>query len=278
MDARMLDAELASVRRQLTETKLPVDTVYDVVAPENVVFQYRIAGPFARIWAYTLDLAAMNLYLFVSSIGANYFFCSLLPDMSLVSSDLGSNLFYAFFWLNLMFIFWFWNAFFEAFFNGRTIGKAAMGLRTLTVAGRPIGRSQALLRNILRYADLMLGPICVLIMGMNDRMARIGDLAAGTMVVIDRKKKETLSSFIEQPLICNIESQISTDFEISSSLHKTLALYVSRRDEISDARSDEIIKPLVNVLVRETNFPYSVNPDAFLWALYRRSLKLQRHF
>lgn len=280
LDDREIEAELTAVESalllQTTGVETPVDTVYDVVAPENVVFQYHIAGPFARAWAYALDLIVIVLYL-VASFFAVFYILDFLADRTLVFASLGETLFYIFIFFNLMFAFWFWNAFFEAFWGGRTIGKAIMGLRTLTVAGRPIGRSQALLRNVLRYADLALGPFCVLIMGMNDRMARLGDLAAGTIVAIERKKRRKTSSFLDQPLVRNVESRISRDYEISSSLHKTLALYVSRREEISEARRIEIVKSLADVLAKESSFPYSVNPDAFLCALYRRSLELERH-
>ncbi|MBP5622260.1 MAG: RDD family protein, partial [Thermoguttaceae bacterium] len=246
MDKQTYEVELKTFEDDLPlqTIEAPVDTTCDVVAPENVAFQYRLAGPFARAWAYALDLVVIAIYLTVSLFAVGYFVNNILVDKTLISDSFGETLFFIFAFFNLMFAFWFWNAFFEAFWGGRTIGKAIMGLRALTVAGRPIGRSQALLRNILRYADLALGPFCVLIMGMNDRMARLGDLAAGTIVTIERKKKKKTSSFLDQPLVRNVESRIPKDCEISSSLHKTLALYVSRREEISYARRIDIIKPL----------------------------------
>ncbi len=280
MDDQVLEIDLRLVEGETFLSTLgtgtPIDTVYDVIAPENIVFQHHVAGPFVRVWAFALDLIVIVLYLVVSLVAVGFFIEEILISRMSVYANLGETIFYVFAFFNLMFTFWFWNAFFEAFWGGRTIGKAIVGLRALTIAGRPIGLSQALLRNVLRYADLSLGPLCVLIMGMNDRMARVGDLAAGAMVTIERKKKKKVSTFLEQQLIRNVESRIPKDYVVSSSLHKTLALYVSRREEISEARRIEIIKPLADVIVKESGFPYSVNPDAFLCALYRRSLELER--
>lgn len=225
-----------------------------------------------------LDLIFIAIYLTISLLGVGFFLFELLVGKFDFSEKWAEALFATFFFFNLVFVCWFWNALFEAYWNGRTLGKAIMGLRTLTVDGGPIGLGSALLRNVLRYADLFLGPFGVLVMGTNDRMARLGDLAAGTMVVVDRKKfrdKTTLA--FKEPIVLNIEAKIPEDFEISPALHKTLALYVSRRLEISPFRRYEIAAPLANILSKKAGISYRIEPDAFLCALYQRSLGLDRH-
>lgn len=256
-------------------TKKPLDSTIEIVAPENVAFGYRLAGPFVRAFAFSVDALIVGAEIVIFGIGSSVLFGNL--KNAGFDEELLGQLLTAAFLLNLLVVFWFWNAAFEAFWRGRTLGKAAFRLRVLTTEGRPIGRGQALLRNVLRTADLALGPFVAPILAGNDRMARLGDLAAGTLVVVEerdrrrgRKQKEKIA--FQDPEILKIAAAIPADFEISDSLRKALALYASRRTQISPSRRLEIAAPLCAALVEKSNFPFRVNPDLFLCALYRRSL------
>ncbi len=252
-----------------------LDSTIQIVAPENVAFGYRLAGPFVRAFAFSLDALIIGAEILAFWLGSATL-CRYVADAG-VDEDLARQISIAASLLNMLLVFWFWNAAFEAFWRGRTIGKAAFRLRVLTTEGRPIGRGQAILRNVLRTADLALGPFVAPILAGNDRMARLGDLAAGTLVVVEdrdrrrgRKQKEKIA--FQDPEILKIAAAIPTDFEISDSLRKALALYASRRTQISPSRRLEIAAPLCATLVEKSNFPFRVNPDLFLCALYRRSL------
>ena len=221
----------------------PIDTCYDVVAPENVSFQYRLAGPFLRTAAWFLDLTVIMIWVLISTTLWGVFLNYLRDELVILNDSLRSAIFWFFLFLNLMFCTWFWNASFEAYCRGRTPGKAAFGLRTVSVSGRPIGMGQAFLRNFIRLADVSLGPFLVLIMGSNDRMARLGDLASGTIVVNERLQKKAT------PAVVFREANIV---------------------EISPPRRYEIASPFAGTLARKANFPYRVDPDAFLCALWQR--------
>src|SRR5262249_15252496 len=75
--------------------------------------------------------------------------------------------------------------------RGTTPGKMALGLRVLTTEGRPIGVTEAALRNLLRAADAL--PIGYLVgvasMTLSPRFQRLGDLVAGTIVVIPDRSR-----------------------------------------------------------------------------------------
>ncbi len=251
----------------------PLDTVYDVVAPENVAFQYRLAGPFIRAAAWMADMTIVFCWLVLSTAFTAYLLFS-LSDL-LVGTDFEDVLetfFCVFAILNGLFCIWFWNATFEAFCRGRTPGKAIFGLRSISLSGRPLTVGQALLRNILRYADFMLGPFLLLVMGSNNRMARLGDLAAGTLVVNERlQKKATPAIVFNENKILTIQSRIPDEFTMTPRIHKALSLYVARRLEISPLRLYEIASPMAALLARESHFPYRVDPDAFLCALWQRA-------
>lgn len=87
-------------------------------------------------------------------------------------------------------LWWLYFALFEALWNGQTPGKRVLGLRVQKVGGYPIGWPEALIRNFLRVLiDLFLFgvPIGLVVMVLGRRNQRIGDLAAGTVVVRERR-------------------------------------------------------------------------------------------
>ncbi len=79
----------------------------------------------------------------------------------------------------------------EWLWNGRTLGKRLLGLRVVDAQGLRLTFSQVLIRNLLRAVDslpafyLLGGMVCVL----NARLQRLGDMAAGTIVVRTRLLK-----------------------------------------------------------------------------------------
>lgn len=87
---------------------------------------------------------------------------------------------------------WGYFVLFEVAWEGQTPGKRAIGLRVRRVGGYPIGWTEALIRNLLRAVDFQLaGAVGLIAMLLNDRHQRIGDLAAGTVVV--REGPESLA-------------------------------------------------------------------------------------
>ncbi len=247
--------------------KKGLDATVEIVAPENVAFEYRLAGPFVRASAFAIDSAIIGAEI-VAAGGAALYCRSFFGE-----NEVADEFLTAAFFLNFGAVFWFGNAAFEAFWRGRTPGKAAFGLRVLTTEGRPIGRGQALLRNVLRAADLALGPFLAIVFCANDRMARFGDLAAGTVVVSERRTTRKRGAFddADRAAIARVAAEIPSDFEVSDSLRKALALYVERRAEISPGRRAALAAPLAVALARKTNFPRRVDPDVFLRAFYRRA-------
>lgn len=85
-------------------------------------------------------------------------------------------------------VFWGYNVAFEAFNAGRTPGKKALGLRVVGDIGEPETFSMAATRNLLRVVDELMtlglaGTIAIIASKDNQRL---GDMAAGTLVVKER--------------------------------------------------------------------------------------------
>ena len=79
-------------------------------------------------------------------------------------------------------------AIFEAVWTGQTPGKRLVGLRVIDVLGRPISVYAAIIRNAVRIVDQVPGiyGIAILSVLVTRRLQRLGDLAAGTVVVHER--------------------------------------------------------------------------------------------
>lgn len=76
----------------------------------------------------------------------------------------------------------------ETMLRGRTVGKLALGLRTVRDDAGPIGLRHAVIRALLMFLEVWLsaGSIAVIVAAANSRSKRLGDYLAGTYVVRDR--------------------------------------------------------------------------------------------
>jgi uncharacterized RDD family membrane protein YckC len=95
-------------------------------------------------------------------------------------------------WLFAVFLLnWGYFTLFEAFCNGRTPGKRVAKIRVIQRSGRPIGFFESLARNLVRYVDQIpfFYAVGVIVMFVTKQHQRLGDLAAGTLVVRDREEE-----------------------------------------------------------------------------------------
>lgn len=151
-----------------------------ISTPERVAFQYPIAGIGSRFLAQAIDLIVFGLLALVIGIAAAAF------GAVFHNSQLALLL-----WLLLSFCLIFgYFLVSEALFGGQTLGKRMLRLRVVQDRGEPIGFSQAAVRNLIRIVDFLpffygIGLVALFI---NGRGKRLGDLAAGTLVVRERER------------------------------------------------------------------------------------------
>lgn len=257
-----------------------VDTTIAVITPENIAFDYQLAGPFRRFPAYLVDLLVRGLILLGVMV-------LLFLSMAAFSMNAVGAYAVAFFMLANFALSFFYGAFCEAYFNGRTVGKAVCGIRVIDVEGRPINGSKAMLRNLLRPADMLplapiswsggdyppqyilpTGMVAILVMICTRRMQRLGDLAAGTMVIIDEKQMRLPIARVDDPRVPALASYIPADYRVSRSMAKMLAAYIERRSYLTPARRREIARHLTNPLVDRFEFRRDIDPDLLLYTLY----------
>jgi len=150
-----------------------LDTTREIEVPEGVELSLAVAGLVSRSLAFMIDLLVRWTGLFVVSMIFSYL------------GHFGSGLFLIFAFL----VEWFYPVLFEVFNQGQTIGKKTMGIMVINDDGTPIDWSSSIVRNLLRFADFLpaLFGFGVLSMLINKDFKRLGDLAAGTLVVHKRK-------------------------------------------------------------------------------------------
>lgn len=254
-----------------------LDNRLEIVTPENIAFEYRIAGPFWRLPAYLIDVAIRLTVLAVFSIGIMFAFGSVRLF----------GLGFMFMLISWFVVSWFYGGLFEAMWNGQTPGKKLIGLRVVTLDGRPINALQAILRNILRSVDSLptfplVGGIpatCYLVgLGsclMTVRYQRLGDLACGTIVVIEERAFLGNLVRFDDPIVANMALSLPADFMVSRTLGKALAAYVDRRRYMTPSRRAEVARHVGAILVERFNLPLSTSHDLLLCALYHRTFVTQ---
>ena len=148
-----------------------------------------LAGIGSRFIAILLDTLIWGAGLLVLAL-VLWVFRPALQAFSNLSYQWAVALFtFALFLLN-----WGYFTLFEAFANGRTPGKRIVRIRVIQRSGRAIGLFESMARNFIRYIDQIpffyaVGVIC---MFTTRQHQRLGDLAAGTLVVRDREQESPL--------------------------------------------------------------------------------------
>src|SRR5581483_821088 len=166
---------------------------YGLRTPENVVVHYDLAGVGSRFLAAAIDTLIPGtliilILLAVSAAGGLALASGALRDVSsFQASSVGIWLVAVLLLVNFLLL-WGYYVAFELLWNGQTPGKRAVGLRVLRDSGYALGFFDSLIRNLLRLVDFLplYYGIGVLTMVIDSRWRRLGDLAAGTIVVKER--------------------------------------------------------------------------------------------
>lgn len=161
---------------QLNPDRFKIDT------PELVAIEMPLAGIGSRFIALLVDyLIWLAGFLVLALLVAN-----VLPGIrsySRISAQwtVALEIFFSFV-LN-----WGYFTLFEAFWNGRTPGKRVARIRVIQRSGRAIGFFESMARNLIRYVDQIpfFYAVGIIAMFVTRQHQRLGDLAAGTLVVRD---------------------------------------------------------------------------------------------
>jgi uncharacterized RDD family membrane protein YckC len=255
--------------------------------PEQVAITYSLAGIGTRFAALLVDTLLEGLLLLTLLIGFGL--------VTLGAGEVGDWLFT--FWdsvsgwvaaalmLAVFLLLWGYFIFWETVWSGQTPGKRLCGIRVLRDGGFPIDFRAAFIRNVMRFVDAL--PFCygagALTMFISKESKRLGDYAAGTIVVADARRgrlvKEASAAapapptpeyrLLGDPALLNLRALTREQFAV-------VERYLARRKELAEkVRLDlaqQIATPLFSVIGLEPpagEYPY----DEFLTELaaaYRR--------
>ena len=160
-----------------------------VRTPESIAFHYELAGLGSRFLAVAIDFFIQLILAFIALIGTVYAIQGInrfLSSLHLKSSQTDSIIIAGTVVLFFIIFFGYFIAF-EAWWSGQTPGKRAIGIRVVRDGGYPIGFTESVIRNLIRVIEVALfiyciSAICTIVSAYNKRL---GDLAAGTIVVRD---------------------------------------------------------------------------------------------
>lgn len=242
---------------QATAAHLLTDRQVDVETPEHVSIGYELADLGSRFTAMLLDylliiLGWLGMWLAMLAAGAA------LGENLVTGVGLGITIFVAFV------LQWGYFMFFEGLRDGQTPGKRRMGIRVVHDGGFPVTMRAAAVRNLLRVIDVLPPPswaVGGLSMMLHPQTKRVGDLAAGTVVVRDRTG-QPIPEETARVQAAPLGPPRMTDEEFAA-----VQMYAARRADLEGSVRAELSRKLMARV--ERHFPedarrWQMSPDAFL--------------
>jgi uncharacterized RDD family membrane protein YckC len=233
---------------------MKMDQEISVSTPESVEFSYEPAGIGSRFVAGILDTALQAAIL----LGIALVFGMQSLPLKSISSVLST-------WtaavtvILAFLVFWGYHIFFEMRWNGQTPGKRAARIRVLKDGGYPLGFLDSVVRNLLRPIDFLpfFYGIGAVVMFLNDRCKRVGDFAAGTFVVKERRIE--MPSSLRSLYLSGLQSQEDmviggqrfNIYQLSESEFHVVRQFMIRRSTIRKSARSALAKKIARPLIKK---------------------------
>ncbi|MFV2032764.1 MAG: RDD family protein [Gammaproteobacteria bacterium] len=201
-----------------------LDTSYRVEIPGGIELESQVVGPMPRFLAFGVDLFIRGAFLFIAAIA------------SIPFGEMGFG-----FWFILWFLVeWFYPVLFEVFRRGQTPGKKLLGISVVHDDLTPVTFGTSLVRNLIRTVDFL--PFFYLFglvtMVSNPRFQRLGDLAAGTLVISVREISKPAAIGDITPLAPSTSLLKNEQTAMVDFLHRSQQLSAPRQEELAAILDD----------------------------------------
>jgi uncharacterized RDD family membrane protein YckC len=241
----------------------PLDTVTDIDTPERTRFSCRLAGPGQRALAYLIDCAvrgAVLAMLFAVVVGVG------LADSQMSGFGTGLAL------LALFVVEWCYYVACELWMAGQSFGKRALHLRVVCNDGLPIGLRESILRNLVRAADFLPSWYVIggLVMSLDPQFRRLGDLVAGTFVIVEGSEPILPAIAISPAPTLDELRALPAHVAFGEQELDAIDHLMRRKLNLPAARVQELATLLAPRLARRLNVQYA-DPVRFLALLYHRA-------
>ena len=233
----------------------------EISTPEGVSFSLALASPVIRCVSWLLDLLIIGVLTIgiaqiLNLLAVTFAF---MPLIGQAIADFASaiQIFLGFV------VSVFYSIALEWLWRGQTVGKRVFGLRVVDERGLNLTLRQIILRNFFRIVDIL--PSMVYLVGatsclLSKRCQRLGDLAAGTLVIrqvkvpepaIDQVLAKTgYNSFSEYPHLEARLRQRSSPEEAQIALDSLL-----RRDDLDPVHRLEVFSAIAEHFSQHAEFP-----------------------
>lgn len=170
--------------------------------PESIELDFALAGIGSRTLAWVIDQMLIYLSLALLTLGGAYIYIyaiypAVLENLPQTSDEINQ-------WtiaLYLLLSFVLYNGYyiiFETLWQGQTPGKRVGQIRVVRDNGQPIGMKEAALRSLLQTVDFSLLFIGAFLIAFSRSEKRLGDMAAGTLVIQDEQNRRQTAPLPEQ--------------------------------------------------------------------------------
>lgn len=221
-----------------------MDRTLEVRTPESIAFNYELAGLGSRFLALIVDLAIQILTLVALGAGV-LLVASRLPHRSIAQATekLAESVGVAIVIAVLFIVLFGYFIVFEALWNGQTPGKKLLGLRVVRDGGYPIDFGASLIRNLIRVGEQFIGfyALAAISALISPENKRLGDLAAGTIVVRDARLAEPRT--LAEP---RAEPVYAPTAYLSGEERALIKRFLERRDALSADRRRELAAQLAS--------------------------------
>ena len=234
---------------------MEIDDRITIATPEGVDLELTLAGVGSRFVSALVDFMLQIILLVgVSGVGAavGAFGNGYGSVVVLIASFL---------------VFAAYDVLFEVFASGRTPGKRLNGLRVVRVDGSPVTFFTSAVRNVLRLVDILPGPylvgiVTILVTRQNQRL---GDVAAGTLVVRERTGQPSLRELrTAQPQPAPATNAWDVTAVTADEL-ATVRSFLTRRYELTHEARYRLAADLAGALrPKVVGAPESLGSEAFL--------------
>lgn len=194
--------------------------IITIETPEHFELQFRLAGLGSRFIAYLVDkLIQLSVILgLILSVTILLYFLSKIAVLADIIHDLSGLisqwiLAVAILCYGILILGYF--ILFEYFWGGATPGKKSQSIRVIRKDGRPVTFLDSAIRNVLRSIDILgeVYPLGFVVMFLDSRNRRLGDMAAGTLVIVDDQA--------DQPIINGNSEQLpEADSELRGAIRQ----------------------------------------------------------
>jgi uncharacterized RDD family membrane protein YckC len=157
---------------------------------------------------------------------------------------------------------------FEYLWSGATPGKRSQEIRVIRKDGRPLTFLDAAIRNILRFVDLLgdIYPVGLIVMFLDSKNRRLGDMAAGTLVVMEES--------VSEPFVPQKSKRITeTDPEIRDVVscmtpedYRLIAKFLTRRSELDTEYRAKLVREILDSILDKAQRPITTTyePESLL--------------